>query len=261
MKLHYILVYTFLSLLLLFSCNKKPSEETQPIVSVTPPPEFLTLKEVRTVDQDVIHKYEYNDDNLIIDGRFYYNGDLFHKYEYSYSVDTISITHTYYDFGLPPYFEKVYLLNDTTLKIERYSSPSSPDVPYDLLYFSNSECGVYLLEHYISSDELSFYVEFEFIDENCSYLAFKYDADGQIIEHVEYILDGKKNKNESIGYYKYFGIKQNGNDISRKKWDENGVLLEDLSDTLEYDYNDSNYPFKAYLYQPLTSVIIFLYYY
>lgn len=161
----------------------------------------------------------------------------------------------------PPIYEKSYLLNNSTLKTERYAPLYDPVDSYDLLYFSNNECGVYLFEIHGLDGELSYSIEYEYFDDNCSYNAYKYDAEGQIIEHEEIILDGKKSSQETTGYYKYFGIKQNGNPISRKKWDENGVLMDGYPETFEYNYNESNYPITSALYKPFSSVYVVHYIY
>lgn len=219
--------YFLFVLFILASCGEDPMP--QPIES------FLLLKEIK-IDGELITKYNYNAQNKLIS----YVGSEFRsdllRTEFEYAVDAITLTNRYESGD-----SLQVLITNTGLMKYKYSYPAWND----FYIHTFDECGLKLIEYQKDNNPIELVYDYEFTDENCSYIRNKYTLTLGVNEKEIILKDGMQPPLRHIlSHFEGFNDNSSNTVSLTKMYQDSNEFMTNIeqSYTSEFSYNSDAYP-------------------
>lgn len=197
--------------------------------------ELLDLQLKKIVFEDKIEEYTYFEDNKVMQRTVTIldSGNVLVE-PYEYVGDTVKLTS-----GIGDNISKEikYYPISETISYRDETFLASGNMSRNIYEFSEDKCSLLKIE--VESTGQT--VEYEYLDDNCSYTATNKTAEGLVTSSSTIMKDDSNLYHRSYQHDIFKG-KEGGNIIAGNFFDENGD--QSSSYTVEYEFNEHNYPTK-----------------
>jgi hypothetical protein len=228
----------FLSIFLFFSSCSSDDSDTQNGMMEDPIEELVLLKNIKK-DNQIIESYIYNSENKIEEASGTFFGGAT-RFVATYESDNRTLTY-YDDNDQVKKIEVYYNRTGNTVRIEDINVDTNELIFYGLYTLNSSDCNVEKLE-FKTPDDIAYYTSaFSYTDSNCSFQRENSYNVPQDPARIVVKSDDKNYYRKSVYATTYTTI-YSRNTLESTLYDRDNEIMNNLSYTSAYLYNEDDYP-------------------